>query len=256
MLDTIALTLLLAVPFSLLGLFVVLRNESFAAVGLSHAAFGGAGLALLLSLPAFPTAVAYTVAMALLLHHFSESSNRDAVIGVAFAFSMALGILSIYLSNSYTDAFSLLFGSLLAVKGQALLLLSTVFVVAGWLLLRWKELYYVSFDPEFCKARGCPVERLERELLAILALAIVVGMKVVGALLIASFLIIPPTAALLLRKSLLPTALLTALLTAVASAGGVTLSYLLDTPPGATIVFLLSLFFLILYGVKSWKGMP
>ncbi len=250
MIETLLLTLLLAIPFALLGLFVVLRNESFITVGMSHAAFGGASLALLLHAAPFPTALAYTLLLAILLHRLSDVSNRDAVIGVIFAFSMALGILSIYLAESYSSGFTFLFGSLLAISSQKLLLLSILALIVGWLLLRWKDLYYGSFDPEFWKARGHDLERLELEFLLLTSLAIVAGMKIVGALLVSAFLVIPPTTALLFRKPILPTLLITLAISALSSAAGVLLAYTYNLPPGAAIILIQSLLFALAYIVK------
>jgi len=252
MLEVAVLALLLALPFSLLGLFVVLRNESFATVGLSHAAFGGAALGLLFSLPAFPTALAYAIAIALLLHHFSHSSNRDAVIGVAFAFSMALGILAVHLSQSYSDAFSLLFGSLLAFTEEKAGLLALLGLLLAWLWRRWKELYYASFDEEFWMAKGRDVRGLEREFLMALAGAVVVGMKLVGALLVSAFLVIPPTIALLFRRPIGTTMALSSAVAAFSAVAGVAISYAMDLPPGAVVVVLLSLLYPLAHWVRQW----
>ncbi len=248
MIEVFILALVVSIFFAILGLFVVLRGESFLGAGLSHAAFGGAGLGIFLNIDPIASALAYTLAVAAFIERVASSLSRDAVIGVVFAFSMAVGVLAVSASTTYGDALSLLFGSILAATNLKIVMVSAFFAfILAWLYLNWKPLYYTSFDPEFCRARGTNVEALDMQFLLILAAAIVLGMPLVGVLLISAFLVIPASTALLFKRGFKTTIALSLLFAVVSSLLGVALAYIYDLPAGALIVIILSLLFVAVY---------
>lgn len=233
--------LLVALPSALLGVFVVQRGLSFLGDGLAHASFGGVALGLLIGVSqplwvALPFALSASLGIAWVRERTQLSS--DTAIGIFFAVSVALGVLFISLQESYTvDAWNLLFGSILGISQGDL------WVVAGVALLSvalfvplWGRLAYATFDAELAQTDGVKTKGLEYLLFALAAVIIVVSVKVVGVVLIASYLVIPAAAARLLSHSLFRMTLLSIVISLVSTALGLVLSFFLDVPSGSTII--------------------
>ena len=233
--------LLVAVSAALLGVFVVQRGLSFLGDGLAHASFGGVALGLLIGvsqplLVALPFTLGASLGIAWVRERTQLSS--DTAIGIFFAVSVALGVLFISLQEGYTvDAWQLLFGSILGITQGDL------WVVAGVALLSvslfvplWGQLAYATLDAELAQTDGVRVRRLEYLLFALAAVIIVASVKVVGVILIASYLVIPAASARLLSRSLFHMTLLSILIGLVSTALGLILSYFLDVPSGSTII--------------------
>jgi zinc transport system permease protein len=221
------------------GVFVVQRRLSFLGVGLSHAAFGGVALGLLLQVNPLWTALPCTVAVALgitwVTHHSVVSS--DTAIGVFFAAAMAVGVVLLTFKQSYTtDAFAYLFGSILAVRPADLWALAGIGGLAGATLPLWGRWAYATFDRDLARADGVPVDRDDYVLAALLAVTVVAAVKVVGIVLAAAFFVIPAAAARLLTGTFARMTLLAVTLGATTAAGGLLASYALDLPSGAAII--------------------
>ena len=242
--------LFVAVSSALLGVFVVQRGLSFLGDGLAHASFGGVALGLLLGVSqplwvALPFALSASLGIAWVRSRTKLSS--DTAIGIFFAVSVALGVLFISLQEGYTvDAWQLLFGSILGISQ------SDVWVVAGVTLLSvalfiplWGRLAYATFDAELAQTDGVKVRGLEYLLFALAAVIIVVSVKVVGVILIASYLVIPAASARLLSRSLFHMTLLSILIGLVSTAFGLVLSFFLDVPSGSTIILTQAALFIV-----------
>jgi len=225
---------------ALLSVHVVLRRLAFVGVGISHAAFGGVALGLLAGVDPFGTAVAVALATALGVGAFHRRLRlaEDAAIGILFATAMALGVIFIGLAHSYTtDVFSYLFGSILAVSPRDLAIVAALGLpLAALLLLARKELYLMSFDEDLARVAGVPVATLHYGLLAALAVAIVLAVKVVGVVLVSALVVMPGAAALQLTYRPGRLHLLAAGHAVASVLAGLRLSWALDLAPGATIV--------------------
>ena len=232
---------------SVLSVYVVLRGMAFIGQGLSHAAFGGIALSLVLldtaaagGLPGSLITAAFCLAVAVLIGVVSRRGkvSADSAIGIFFAFAMALGVLLISLRHRYTvDLMTYLFGSILAVTRGDLLVMTVVAVlVLGFVTLSYKELIFFSFDPQMAWAGGLPAGVYHYALLAMLALTIVAAVKVVGLVLVSAFLVLPgATARLVCRR--FGAMMAVSVVFGIASAlVGLYVSHLWDIPTGATIV--------------------
>lgn len=232
---------------SVLSVYVVLRKMAFIGQGISHAAFGGVALGLLLfgggetdSLGPSLVTAGFCLLVAVLIGVVSRQGkvSADSAIGIFLAFCMALGVLLISVRKTYTaDLMTYLFGSILAVTHADLLLMAILAaVILGFIAFSYKELIYYAFDPEMAWASGLPAGVLHYALLTMLALTIVSAVKVVGIVLVSAFLVIPgATAQLLTCRFGTMMAIATAL--GIASAvAGLYVSQLWDVPTGATIV--------------------
>jgi zinc transport system permease protein len=241
---------------ALLGVFVVQRGLGLLSDGLAHATFGGLTLGLLLGATsdrAIWVALPFTVAVALgiqyVRHH--TSLGGDVATGVFFAVSFAAGILFLGLrpaSASPINVEGLLFGSLLAVSPEALVVTLTVAVLATLVLTAiGSRLAYATFDPELAALSGVPVASLEYALLALTALVVVVGVKTVGVVLVSAFVVIPAATANLLGRTPATIAVLAVAFGVGGTAFGLFASYHLNVATGATIILTFgALFFLAL----------
>jgi zinc transport system permease protein len=221
------------------GVFVVQRRLSFLGVGLSHAAFGGVALGLLLQVNPLWTALPFTVAVALGITAVTHTGavSGDTAIGVFFSAALAVGVVLLTFRDTYTtDAFTYLFGSILAVRPVDLWILGGIALLAAGSLPLWGRWAYATFDRDLARADGVPVARDDYVLAVLLAVTIVAAVKVVGVVLAAAFFVIPAAAARLLTATFRGMTLLAVgvgACTAVAGLGG---SYAFDLPSGAAII--------------------
>lgn len=231
---------LVGILASYFGVFVVQRRMSFLGAGLSHAAFGGVALGLLLGTEPLVVAVPFTVLVSLGINWVRRHTRLagDTAVGVFFAVSVALGLVFLSLRRGSTvDAFTYLFGSVLSVSSTDVVLAATMIVIGLATLPRlWGRWAYVSFDEESARAERVPVDRDDYVLYTLLALTIVVSVKVVGIILMAAFLVIPAASARLISPTFRDMTIRAVGIGALSSLVGLAVSYLVDIPSGATIV--------------------
>lgn len=224
---------------SYFGVFVVQRRLSFLGAGLAHAAFGGVALGLLLQTEPLWVAVPFTVAVAVGINWIQSSTGLagDTAIGIVFAVAVALGVVFLSLRETYTaDAFTYLFGSILAVTSVDLWITLVVAVLAAACWPLWSRWAYATFDVELARADGLAVERDDYILSVLLAVTVVVAVKVVGILLVAALLVIPAASARLVSATFARMTLVSVLLGMSSAVAGLFLSYWMDIPSGATII--------------------
>lgn len=232
-----------------LGFFVVLKRLSFIGVGISHSAFGGIAIGVVLGVEPLLAAAVFATLVAWAIGWLSRAGrlHEDTSIGILFSSAMALGVALISLSRTYqVDLFGYLFGNILSVSSGDLWLLAiiTFFVLAGIGLL-FKEFLFVAFDEEVARASGLPVTVLSFLLLTCLALAVVAAIRVVGIILVEALLVIPAAIGYQLARGY-RTMLLVSVLSAVLSAiAGLFASYVFNVAAGATIVLVLTLVFFV-----------
>jgi zinc transport system permease protein len=239
---------------ALLGVFVVQRGLAFLSDGLAHAAFGGIALGLLLGAGvdrSLWVALPFTALVSLGISAVRRRSGLggDATTGVFFAVAFALGVLFLGLRSPLAPAVnveSLLFGSILAVSSDVLsamaLLTGITFLLIAWF---WSRLAYATFDPELAELAGIPVAALDRTLLVLVALAVVLGVKTVGVVLVSAFIVIPAATARVLGGSFARNAGLAVGLGVLGSAVGLVASYHLNVASGATIILTLGAGFFV-----------
>lgn len=228
------------------GVFIVQRQLSFLGVGLSHAAFGGVALGLFLQVNPVWTALPFTIIVAMAITRVTHSStvSSDTAIGVFFAASIAVGVVLLTFQHSYTaDAFTYLFGSILAVRPTDLWVLGGIVLLAGATLPLWGRWAYATFDRDLARADGVPVDRDDYVLAGLLAVTVVAAVKVVGIVLAASFFVIPAAAARLLTGSFGGMTVLAVGLGATTAVGGLAGSYAFDLPSGAAIILVQTVVF-------------
>lgn len=247
----LAASVLIGTVCGLLGFFVVLRRFAFIGVGISHSAIGGVALGLLLGLPPLPVAAVFAVAVALGIASVSRRATlgEDAVIGVFFSGSMALGIVLFSLNRGYQqDLFSYLFGNVLAISSTELVTLGLASaVIAAFVIALFKEHLFIAFDEEIARAYGHRVDLLDATLLVCLALTVIIGVRLVGVLLVEAMLVVPAATAALWATTFRRQVAFSCSLGAASGIIGLFASYRFNLAAGGTIVLVsVAAFFLSL----------
>ena len=244
--------ILLALLLSLLSFFVVVHNWSFLGVGISHAAFGGVALGFLLGVPPDIPALLFALGAGLTIGLVKRKwgFHEDVAIGIIFSSAMGLGVILFSMSKGYTsDAFSYLFGNILALTKGDLIAIAVVTLLAYLFVgIFLKGLLLMALNEDLAYSRGLPVGFLYYSLLVILALAVVLAIKLVGVILVTALIVVPASVALRFLTGYRGILFLSIGIGLGVNVTGLAVAYLLDLPPGATmaitagLVFFLSLF--------------
>ena len=230
---------LCALTASYYGVFVVQRRLSFLGSGLAHSAFGGVALALLLHQEPLYVSIPFTVVVALLIAWVKEHTRlgADTVIGIFFALSMALGIVFLSRLPTYaTDAFAVLFGSILAVSVADLWAAAVIAMLAAATMPLWGRWAYATFDREAAQVDRLPVRLDDYILNVFVAVTVVAAAKIVGVVLLSAFLVVPAAAARLITRRFSSMTLVSLSIGVTSVLLGLCASYLWDAPTGASIV--------------------
>lgn len=232
--------ILVSLCAALLGVPLVLKRYSMIGDGLSHVSFGALSIAVACGWAPLPVSIPVVILAALGLLRLTERSRMgaDAAIAVVSASSLAAGVIVTMLTTGMTtDVDSYMFGSILAMD-RADVALSAGLSAAVLLLfvLFYHKLFAITFDESFSRATGVRVGLYNTFLSVLTALTIVLGMRMMGAMLISSLVIFPALSAMRVRKSFRGVVILAGILAVACFCLGLTASYLLSTPVGATVV--------------------
>lgn len=232
---------LISLCAALLGVSLVLKNFSMIGDGLSHVGFGALAVAAALNAAPLSVALPVTVAAAFLLLRLGDSGRLkgDAAIALISAGSLAVGIIIAYLSgNSNSELSNYLFGSsALFIKASdvpATVILAAAVIVVFVLL--YNRIFALTFDETFAKASGARTGLLNALLSVLTAITVVLGMRLMGALLISALIIIPALSAMRLFGSFKSVTVTSAILSVVCFFIGSVASYAFELPYGASIV--------------------
>jgi len=220
---------LVALCSALLGVSLVLKRYSMIGDGLSHVGFGALAIAAALNMAPLAVAIPVVVVAAVLLLRISGSSKikGDAAIALISTGALAIGIMVISMTTGMnTDVYNYMFGSILAMSGedvQSSILLSVAVLILY--LFFYNKIFAITFDETFARATG-----------VLTAVTIVLGMRMMGALLISSLIIFPALTSMRVFKTFKGVILNSAILSVVCLILGVTISYVYATPAGASVV--------------------
>lgn len=242
---------------SLLGVSLVLKRYSMIGDGLSHVSFGSLSVALALGWSPLKVSIPVVILAAFFLLRITENGKlkSDAAIAMISASALAMGIVATSLTTGMTtDVSSYMFGSILAMSPSDVVLSAALsLVVLGLFLLCYNKVFAVTFDESFAKATGVNVS-LYNVLIAVLtAVTIVLGMRMMGAMLISSLIIFPALTSMRIFKSFRGVVWSSGILSAVCFLLGMTASYKYSTPAGATVVLVNLAAFLLFSGGRILK---
>src|ERR1035437_3647959 len=235
------------VLLAVIGVYVVLKKMSFIGDGIAHSAFGGVALGLLLGFNTTAAAVIFSWVIAMLIGISKKNSktSEDALIGIFFAFTMALGVIFIGFNKTYNaDIFGYLFGDILAVTDNDLYAIGVVCVlVLAAVYIYFKELLFFAFDEEGARVSGINTDFIYFLLLTLISFTIVVSIKIIGIILAVAFLIIPASTALLLTHDFKKLMILSVIISVISTVSGFVFSYAFNLASGAAIVVVATLIF-------------
>ena len=225
---------------ALLGVSLVLKRYSMIGDGLSHVSFGALAIAVALDMTPLYFSIPVVILAAFLLLKMASHPrwNSDAAIAVMSASALAIGILVISRTTGMTtDVDNYMFGSVLAMT-RTDVALSVVLCIAVLTLfiLFYHKLFAVTFDENFSRATGLNVDWYNSLLAILTALTIVLGMRMMGAMLISSLVIFPALTAMRLFKSFRGVILCAAATSVLCFCTGLAVSFTFSTPVGATVV--------------------
>ena len=232
--------LLVALCASLLGVSLVLKRFSMIGDGLSHVGFGALAIAAAANIAPLALAIPICVAASFLLLRMSESTRikGDAAIAMLSAGSLAVGVMVVSMTTGMnTDVYNYMFGSILSLS-QADATLSIVLssVVLVLFVLFYPRLFAVTFDETFSRATGIPTRAYNAALATLSSVTVVLGMRMMGALLISSLIIFPVLTAMRVGKRYLSVTILSAVVAVAGFLIGMVVSYAYEAPSGASIV--------------------
>jgi zinc transport system permease protein len=251
--------LLVSVCASLLGLSLVMKRYSMIGDGLSHVGFGALAVSTALNAAPLTVSIPVVIAAAFLLLRLSENSKikGDAAIALVSTSSLAIGVVIISMTTGMnTDVCNYMFGSILAMSKNDVYL-SVVLSVTVLILFVffYHKLFAITFDEAFSKAAGVKTGMYNMLIALLTALTIVLGMRMMGALLISSLIIFPALTAMRIFKRFRTVTICSAIIAATCFFTGIVVSYLYATPAGASVV-MVNIFAFVLFwmaGIMSRK---
>lgn len=232
--------LLVALCAALLGVSLVLKRYSMIGDGLSHVAFGAMAIATAFNFAPMEFTIPIVVIAAFLLLRVSENSSvkGDSAIAVISTGALAVGILIASMTTGMnTDINSYLFGSILAMseKDVWLSIILSIVVITLFVIF-YNRIFAVTFDETFAKATGINANLYNMLIAFLTAITVVLGMRMMGALLISSLIIFPSLSAMRVCKHFKAVVILSAIISTLCLFVGLVISYLASTPTGATVV--------------------
>jgi len=246
--------LCIALACAVLGVFLLLRKDAMIGHGLSHVAFAGVALGLLVREWPMAVALAVSIVAALGIMKLKESANLpgDTAIAILSSLGLAVGVILASVSGTFNVALlNYLFGDILAIEpAEVFLSVALAILVLIITAVFYHRFMYMTFDRDSARAAGIPVRRLDALITVLAAVTIVLGMKIVGILLVAALLVIPAAAGLQAATHFKGAIIGACVVAAVSVLGGLAAAYYLDWPASGTIVLLAFLIFGVLFLVR------
>ena len=231
---------LVALCAALLGVILVLKRYSMIGDGLSHVGFGALSIALAMNLAPLEVSLPVVALAAFLLLRLSERSfiRGDAAIALVSSSSIAIGVIVVSLSTGMNvDVYNYMFGSILAMSESDVILSAAVSAVVLVLyVLFYNRIFAVTFDEGFARATGTNAGAYNMLIALLTALVIVVGMRMMGAMLISSLIVFPALTAMRVFKSFRGVVVCAAIVSVLCFAAGIVMSFVWAAPVGACIV--------------------
>ncbi len=247
-------SLFASVACGIIGTYVVSRRLVFISGGITHASFGGLGIGFFFGINPIYSAMMFSILSAFGIQWLSEKQGvrEDSAIGVFWSLGMAIGIVLTFLTPGYSPNLSeYLFGNILTITHTdiiSLVLLSAVLLL--FFAANYRAIVSVSFDSQFAKTRRIHTKIIEYAMMLFIAVTIVLSIRLVGIVLLMSLITVPQMTANVFTVNYSKIIILSILFSFVGSVSGLLLSYYLNVPSGAFIIFVLIVMFFVAKGVK------
>ena len=244
--------ILAGITCGIVGTYIVSRRMVFLCGGITHASFGGLGIAFYLGLNPILGASAFAVLSALGIEWASDKGRmrEDSAIGIIWSIGMAVGALFMSITPGYTsgDLASYMFGSIITVTQQDITLLAivTALCLVGAIFFS-RPIMYVAFDRSFSASQGIATRLISYVMSMVVAITIVLAIRIMGIVLLLSLFTIPVVAANSFTKSYTAISFWASVIGVLGAVVGLIVSYNWEVPPGVSIIFTLTI---ALFGAK------
>lgn len=232
--------ILISISAGIIGSLVVVNRLTFLTGGIAHSSYGGIGLAIYLGIPVLFGATIFAIITAVIIAMLTlKNRNRaDSVIGLMWAFGMALGIIFVDITPGYNvDLMSYLFGSIIAVSSGDVLYMTILDIfIISIVMIFYKQILAVSYDSEFASLRGINTKFFYTLILILASLCVVAAIKAVGLILVIALLTIPTYLAESFASRLSTMMILSSALATLFTIIGLAISYYYDISSGASII--------------------
>lgn len=248
-------SLFASIAVGIIGTYVVSRRLVFISGGITHASFGGLGIGFFFGLNPIFSAMAFSVFSAFGIKWLSDKQGvrEDSAIAVFWSLGMAVGIILTFLTPGYAPNLSeYLFGNILTITKTdiwSLVLLSVV--LSLFFTVYYRDIVSVSFDAQFAKTRRVSIRFIEYAMMLFIAVTIVLSIRLVGIVLLLSLITVPQMTANLFTVNYAKIIGWSAGISFIGCVVGLLLSYYLNVPSGAFIIFVLILMFFVGKLIKS-----
>ena len=250
LMNAVIACILSGITCGIIGTYIVARRMVFLSGGITHASFGGLGIAFYLGINPLWGALLFAILSSLGIEYAGSSTKirEDSAIGLMWGIGMAIGALFMSLRPGYTsgDLSSFLFGNIISVTTEDVILLAvlTLALIIGaivWL----KPIIYLAFDRDFARSAGVKTRVAGYVMAVVLAVTIVLSIRVMGIILLISLMTIPTVIATTFSKNYGKITLYASAIAAIGALAGVVISYYLEVPSGPAIIFVLTLVLII-----------
>lgn len=242
--------ILSGITCGIVGTYIVARRMVFLSGGITHASFGGLGIAFYLGTNPIAGALFFAILSSLGIEYASSNSKirNDSAIGVMWGIGMAIGAFFISLRPGYTsgDLSSFLFGNIISVTSAdiwALAVLTIALLIGAIVWL--KPVMYVAFDREFAHSAAINTRLVNYIMAVIVAVTIVLSIRVMGIVLLVSLMTMPVLIANTISKQYSTITITASIIGALGALAGIVISYYLEVPSGPAIIFVLTLLLII-----------
>lgn len=248
---------LVALAAGLIGYFIVVRNNAFAAHALAHIGFPGATGAVLFGLPITVGLATFCIGGALIIGALGKRADeREVATGTVLAAATGLGLFfSSQATKSSNTVTNVLFGNLLAVTHEQLLIFAGAVVILAVVIgFVYRPLLFASVNPEVAEAKGVPVRVLSVIFMALLGLAVTMAVQAVGTLLLFALVVTPAATAIMLVARPGAAMAVSTVLAVVAVWAGLTVSAMFNVPPSFVIVSIVCVVWLVVWSFAQRTG--
>ncbi|HCE13160.1 MULTISPECIES: metal ABC transporter permease [unclassified Enterococcus] len=239
----------------MLGVFLVIRRQSLMADTLSHVSLAGVALGFFLNLNPDLTTLLIVVIAAIILEYLRTLYRSYSEISIAILMSgglaLALVLMNLSGGNSATSIQSYLFGSIVTITQEQVWILGFLFLIVFALFFLFKRpMYILTFDEDTAHVDGLPIRVMSMLFNVLTGVAIAMMIPIAGALLISAIMVLPAAISMRLGKSFNAVILISVVIGMIGMMTGLTSSFYLDTPPGATITLVFIGLFLLINLIK------
>lgn len=248
---------LISLCAALIGVSLVLRKNSMIGDGLSHVGFGAFAVATILGFAPLEFALPIVIVVSFLILRLNDYSkiHGDSAVALMSASALAIGTFLISVTKGVnTDINNYLFGSILSINEKDLIISIVLSIIVVLLyVISYNKIFAITFDEKFAQSIGIKTNIYNAIFAVLCSVVVVLGMRLMGALLISSLIIFPSISSMQVFKSFKRVVISSVVISILAFVIGLFISYLYATPTGATIVLVNLAILILLYVISMLK---